>query len=423
MSGNDMVPMDERARAVLVGNDQGGYTLPTAGLYPYQWNWDSAFAGLGFATFDVNRAWEELESLFAGQWPNGMVPHILFRKNDPGYFPGPDVWGTEGVGPMSSSGISQPPLAASFVRYIWEQDKDAGRARLQALLPKMKAWHDWFMQWRSSKDDAIFIAHPWEAGRDNSADWDEAMAMLDPVGVGEYTRRDTDHVDPSMRPTKEDYDRYLWLVKRGRDAGWDEATMAKDIPFAVADPTQTFALLRSNRDLSDMARELGEDTSDIDAWTARLEKGAASLLNPETGFYDAINLRTGKHSGHVTNASFLCWYAGIESEAMLGQVKKALSECAFPIPSLAIDSPKFEGLRYWRGPTWAILNSLIGRGLAEFGHVEEAEELRRRTASLISKHGFSEYFHPQEGTPGGGGSFTWTAAVWLVWASPTSGGF
>ena len=60
MSGMDFVSLDERARAILRGNDRGGYTVPTAGLYPYQWNWDSAFAGWGFSTFDVNRAWEEI---------------------------------------------------------------------------------------------------------------------------------------------------------------------------------------------------------------------------------------------------------------------------------------------------------------------------------------------------------------------------
>ena len=29
--------LDQRAREVLEGNDKGGYTIPTAGLYPYQW--------------------------------------------------------------------------------------------------------------------------------------------------------------------------------------------------------------------------------------------------------------------------------------------------------------------------------------------------------------------------------------------------
>ncbi|MEL6426746.1 MAG: hypothetical protein AAFQ33_14965, partial [Pseudomonadota bacterium] len=69
---------DERARQILRENDRGGYTVPTAGLYPYQWNWDSVFVALGFATFDRERAWREIETLFEAQWLDGMVPHIVF---------------------------------------------------------------------------------------------------------------------------------------------------------------------------------------------------------------------------------------------------------------------------------------------------------------------------------------------------------
>ena len=87
-----MADLDQEAAAILRANDRGGYTVPTAGLYPYQWNWDSAFAALGFAEFDLDRAWRELETLAEGAWPNGMWPHILFRVDDPDYFPGPSVW-------------------------------------------------------------------------------------------------------------------------------------------------------------------------------------------------------------------------------------------------------------------------------------------------------------------------------------------
>ncbi len=40
------------AGAILRANDRGGYCVPTARLYPFQWNWDSAFVahGLGHAS-------------------------------------------------------------------------------------------------------------------------------------------------------------------------------------------------------------------------------------------------------------------------------------------------------------------------------------------------------------------------------------
>ncbi len=414
--------LDTIARDILRGNDRGGYTVPTAGLYPYQWNWDSAFAAWGFATFDVDRAWDEVETLFSAQWPNGMVPHIIFHQDDPGYFPGPDVWSTHGKGPIPSSGITQPAVAATFIRAIWEQDKAAGDARLRALLPKIKAWHKWHMEWRTTEDDAIIVTHPWEAGRDNCADWDSAMARIEPHGVGEYTRRDTSHVDPSMRPTKEDYDRYIWLVQRGVRLGWDDAKMAEDRPFAVADPTLTFILLRANRDLAQMLEGTGQDRSEVDAWSARLEKGAETLRNPDCGVFDAIDLRTGEHTGHVTNASFLCWYARLDDPRMGEALAETFASCRFPVPSLAVASSDFDGMRYWRGPTWAIVNALIAIGLKDMGREDDAETIRVATRDLIAQHGFAEYFHPDKGTPAGGGTFTWTAAVWLAWCSPNAGG-
>ena len=77
---NTMVNKHDDARAILRANDRGGYTVPTHGLYPYQWNWDSAFVGLGFAEFDMARAWDEIETLMTGQWDNGMIPHMIIAQ-------------------------------------------------------------------------------------------------------------------------------------------------------------------------------------------------------------------------------------------------------------------------------------------------------------------------------------------------------
>ena len=99
----------KHAVEILQGNDLGTYTVPTHGLYPFQWNWDSCLTALGQAHFDEARAWVEIETLFDHQWDDGMVPHIIFHKEDEGYFPGPDVWKTGRAVP--TSGITQPPVA------------------------------------------------------------------------------------------------------------------------------------------------------------------------------------------------------------------------------------------------------------------------------------------------------------------------
>ncbi|PSL18261.1 MGH1-like glycoside hydrolase domain-containing protein [Shimia abyssi] len=411
---NQQTNPDREARNILIANDRGGYTIPTEGLYPYQWNWDSAIAALGFAEFDNDRAWTELETLFSGQWSDGMVPHILFHKSDPGYFPGPDVWGCNG--PIPSSGIIQPPIAATMARRIWEKDRTVGEARVRALFPAMLAWHRWVMKWRLDDRGAVCTTHPWETGRDNAPDWDNTMARIDASDVGEYQRRDTSHVNSEDRPTKFDYDRYIKLVQIGRQSNWDQQTLLSANPFRVADPTMSFTSLRAARDLLALSAALGIEADGLEDDIARLEAGALSLWNDDLGSFDSRDAHSGEWSESVSNASYMCWFAGIDSEKMLDRLRHTLDTVPYPIPSYDPDMPKFDARRYWRGPTWAIINMMVGIGLNDMGHTKEAEQLRAKTGDLISAYGFAEYFDPTTGSPAGGNAFTWTAAVWLHWA-------
>ncbi len=408
------------ARETLRRNDRGGYTVPTDGLYPYQWNWDSAFAAIGFAEFDLPRAWTEIETLLAGQWANGMVPHILFHRNNSGYFPGPEVWGCEARIP--SSGISQPPVLTTAARILLAQDRDRGTPIMERLYPQLVNWHRWFLAWRLDAAGAVCVTHPWEAGRDNAPDWDGALAAISPDGIRDYVRRDTERVDAAMRPTQYDYDRYLWLVELGRNLAWDDRDLQSANPFRMADPTMTFILLRANRDLVAIGRELGQDVTEIEEWTRRLEDGARSLWNPTGDYFDSRNAHTGAWSNCLSNASFLCWYGGLESERMLAHLERLRTRVPYIIPSHDPDSDRYDQRRYWRGPVWPMMNTLIAIGLAEAGHTDMAAALRRSTTALIRQGGFAEYFDPEDGRPAGGANFTWTAAIWLSWASEQTGG-
>lgn len=415
--------LDRRAITILRQNEWGDYTLPTRGLYPYQWNWDSMFVALGFAEFDLSRAWTEVETLFQGQWKNGMAAHIVFRQDHPSYFPGPSVWG--GTHSTATSGCSQPPVAATVVRDLYERDPVAGRARLQELFPKLMAWHRWFHTMRViSGGSVIAVTHPWESGRDNSPDWDEALANVDPSGIAPYQRKDTGHVDAAMRPTNEEYDRYLKLVEYGRSTGWDHAHITREGPFAVADPGVTFILMRADRDLRALALELGKENQahEIDTWLYHAEEAADYLWCGELDAYAARDLRTDRHARGVSSVAFLSCYAGFtvsRRDARLhSTMRRILNAAPFALPSFDPEHPKFDARRYWRGPAWAVVNYLVARGLAEYGFEAEAHRIRMDTRSLIRKSGFFEYFNPLNGEGAGGTDFTWTAAIWLAWASP-----
>ncbi|MDA9865445.1 hypothetical protein N9C96_02090 [bacterium] len=407
-----MNDLDTQARDILRGNDKGGYTLPTHGLYPYQWNWDSVFAAWGFATFDNTRAWDELDTLMASQWDSGMVPHIIFHRPDPGYFPGPDVWGTQQT--PATSGISQPPVAAIIARLIWELEPDLGRARIAELYPKLVAWHRWWVEVRCTQGVAA-ITHPWESGRDNCPDWDTGMAGVDGSAVGPYTRRDTGHVDPAMRPTKEDYDRYIAMVDFGRNSGWDDKVIVEEGPFLMADPGITFILLRAHEDLAVVGRALGEDVHEIEGWAVALRQALPQIWNDQLGAYDARCLRTGAFANVLGSGAFLAYLAGAGNPQLDGQLMRVWDAVSYGIPSADPEAKIFNPRKYWRGPSWPFLNALMSLGFKSEGRDDLAERLRAQTESLIEAHGFYEYFDPMDATPCGGKDFTWTAAVWLTW--------
>src|SRR3984893_5406935 len=81
-----------RAAYILRDNSTGVITKASPSLYPHQWSWGAGFNAIGLAVVDLLRARRELDALFAGQWGNGMVPHIVFDPVATGYWPGPEQW-------------------------------------------------------------------------------------------------------------------------------------------------------------------------------------------------------------------------------------------------------------------------------------------------------------------------------------------
>ena len=71
-------------------------------------------------------------------------------------------------------------------------------------------------------------------------------------------RRDTDSVDAAERPSDAHYRRFLMLVRRGTEAGWQSARPARSGPFRVLDAGFSAILARACRDLARLAEELGE---------------------------------------------------------------------------------------------------------------------------------------------------------------------
>ncbi len=104
-----------RAEEVLRRNDMGEWTRAAPDLYPHQWSWDSGLIAIGLAHLDTARAAQELTGLFAHQWKNGKVPHIVFNPEAPpdSYFPGAEHWASAGRFPDAPPRHRTPAPCAS----------------------------------------------------------------------------------------------------------------------------------------------------------------------------------------------------------------------------------------------------------------------------------------------------------------------
>lgn len=407
----------ERAATVLSENDRGTYTVPTKGLYPFQWNWDSCLTALGQRHIDEARAWTEIETLAAHQWPDGMIPHIIFHVADDGYFPGPDVWKTGR--PTPTSGITQPPVMGFVLRRLFEEAKDKALAEAKArtLIGAADAWHRWFYAARDPEGTGLVaLLHPWESGRDNSCDWDAALARVPTDGIEPYQRRDTSHVDAAQRPHKAEYDRYLWLVQRFRGLGWDNAKLHDASPFRVVDPGFNAILIRSDEDIAALGEALGM-VGLAAAARARVAKARAAferLWSEQHGQYLCLDRVTGELVDSRSVGGLLPLFAGLgtpeRQQALAARIAAWRDATRFGIASHDPADPRFEPKRYWRGPVWLIVNYLVADGLARCGLAEAADAVHRDSLKLI-EGGFAEYYDPVTGEGLGGGNFTWTAAM------------
>jgi hypothetical protein len=411
--------LKRQAIEILRANDRGGYTVPTGtGLYPAQWNWDSCLVALGLARFDEPRAVTELETLFGGQWPDGMVPHILFHGDDSTYFPNTAVWQAGPTG--RSSGITQPLVAATVVRHLFERSSQPFRRRLTALAPKLLAWHRWCYCARDPLGTGLVsIIHPWESGMDNSPVWDDALAAVEPGPSVADLRKDTGFAAAEHRPTGSEYDRYINLVARFRENGYRADRLYDIAPFRVADIGFNAILQRANQDLRFLLTAIGDcdGAAEAAAMEQRTAAAIAQCWHEEDGFFYGVDTRTGLPIRKPGIQGLLPLFAdarvATRHPRLVQRLEHWLDRVAYGVPSFEPGCPEFEPQRYWRGPVWLIVNWMLIDGLQRNGRPDLAARIRRDSLALVERAGFAEYFDPQTGQPLGGSEFSWTAAMYL----------
>ncbi|MBR9706336.1 glycoside hydrolase [Candidatus Pacearchaeota archaeon] len=424
---------DERlfteAKSILEKNWRGSNTVPSPYLYPHQWNWDSGFIAIGYSHFNQGRAQKEILSLFEGQWKNGMLPHIIFRSNG-SYFPNPEFWQTnlsKDSPKIKTSGITQPPVHAIAALYIYKNAKNKGKALsfLKDLYPRIKAFHKYLLTERDPENSGLVtVFHPWESGFDNSVRWDNALKRVKVMDLPGYRRVDNKKVSSEQRPTKESYDKYVYLIEIMKKHNYNIKKIYPLIPFKLKDIVFSSILYVANKSLIEIAELIGENHEEIDGWINKTKDNYFQYFcagDEEYRLAYDYDVIIKKNVIKRTVASLIPIYTGLlsrdEAEGIFSYMKHShfcKENCTHKHPvvtSMSVDEAEFNPLNYWRGPIWININWMLYKGLINYNFDEEAETLRKAVLELVSEHGFYEYYNPLTGEGLGTDNFSWTAAM------------
>ncbi len=367
------------------------YTVPSPHTYPYQWLWDSCFHSIVLAKFDPQAAIAELKALLSRQYPNGLLPHIVFWT--------PKITRPYNVGWKNNiSAITQPPMVAYAAWEIYRNTNDP--AFLKELFPGILAFYKYLIDLRDPHDHhLISIINPDESGEDNSPRFDAPM-----------------HVKSDVSFLGHMYARHI-LLGAHRVCNYDaEKCMAerfwvKDVPFNAI-------LLKNLEILGHIASLLGESEAEH---FASLHHGLIKDTMREKLFADGVYWSAaGPEHDQLrvaTWAHFVPLFAGLytkeEAEVLIHTHfnNPETFRSPYGIRTVSKKEPSYRSTGFWRGPIWFAPHWFLFHGLKAYGFDTEASWIRDTSVALIEKNGFREFFSPETGKPYGARDFTWGTLV------------
>ena len=410
----------EAAKVLLVSNLREGhdphygiryrYVCPSLQKYRWQWYWDSCFHAIALAHIEPELAVSELESLLAAQEPDGFMGHVT-------YWSGADR--TPFITRLESrlalrphhSALIQPPLIAQAAELVSEITGDTGF--LARAYPKLAAHYRWLSENRCPDGDGLIVLiSPFESGMDNTPAYDR------PLGIG------------TMHPG--------WWTIRLRVAGLHVSHLLRGgnyhldrvyklCRFNVKDVAVNCIYAEALRAMHRIASGLNRP-DDADMWAAkaeRAERAIVDILFDEDAHAFFPTYGRGRRFSRVLTASCLFpllleslpeGIATVLVEQLLLQPEKFWTE--YPLPTVATSEPTFladPGDRrhplIWRGSSWININWFVARGLRRHGYLDIASSIAEKSATLVERSGFREFFNPHTGEGQGATNFAWSTLI------------
>ena len=172
-------------------------------------------------------------------------------------------------------------------------------------------------------------------------------------------------------------------------------------------------LCRELRAYSLLCRAIGrvDAAKKADKWYEYRKNAVLSACWDETdGFFYDVDARTGECIKVKSVAGFAPMWAGIatkeQAERLVREHLLNPDEFArpFPVPAYAAGWEGYSAMFLpgdigcaWRCNTWIPTNYMVFEGLRLYGYEVEAADLARRTADMVDKAGFREYYASETG--------------------------
>ncbi len=316
------------------------------------WQWDAYFHALAYRYVDMRLAQDQLRILIDHQREDGLIPDAVHDEGTVTHLSVP-----------VDADVTKPPLLAWAAWKLYEHDGD--REFLDEIYEPIVRWNNWWFEKNDIDGNGLCeYQHPYSSGLDNSPLWDDGMPVESP-----------------------DLNTYLCL---------QQDALAK-IAQAIG--------LREDAALWQQRADAMAERMIKKAWDARAglfwARRNGQRVNVRTPF-NLYPLITGRMPPEIARRLV----AHLTDERQFWP--------RFPVPTVALDDPKYDPNEMWRGPTWVNTNYLIIEGLLHSGYPDIARELRHRTLEMVcGREDIYEYYHPETGAnpPNAASIFGWSSAI------------
>jgi hypothetical protein len=183
---------------------------------------------------------------------------------------------------------------------------------------------------------------------------------------------------------------------------------------------QTSFLLMTERAIGEIARELGQ-TELAGRYkkrvTRRIQAMQQKMWNSRDEFFYSLDRDSDRQIPVRTVQGFLTLSAGAATPAQAASLAAQLKNprrwwAPYPVPTCALDEPRYNPRGYWRGDMWPPTTYLVAHGLRQYGYDELALELTLRLRALIEERGINENYDSQTGDPLGVSGLGMSCTIW-----------